>query len=187
MLAAICGSRSRKVRRQPARDHGVGHSRDAAFLHRLDAVQPVGRIGIIATGVGKNHAVEPLRRVGAEPLSDHAAHRQPTPVHPLDIEVIEDREHVTPKTLHRIGPGRHAGFAVAAAIIADHAKQLRERLHLRLPHLQIAAQRIRQHQGRPAVAALDRYVEQATVGVDHRHGIQPRLSCADKSAKRVLR
>jgi len=58
---------------------------------------------------------------------------------------------------------------MAAAVIADHPKKLGERLHLRLPHLQGAAQRIRQHQGRPAVAAFDGDVEQATVGIDHRH------------------
>jgi hypothetical protein len=58
---------------------------------------------------------------------------------------------------------------MAAPVVADHAKQLGERLHLRLPHLQRAAQRIRQHQRRPAVAAFDGYVEQATVGIDHRH------------------
>jgi hypothetical protein len=87
----------------------------------------------------------------------------------LDVEVIEDRQHVAPEALHRVGARRDAGFAVAAAIVADHPKQRRERRHLRLPHLQGAAQRIRQHQGRPAVAAFDGYVEQATVGIDHRH------------------
>ena len=173
MLAVICGSRSRKSAVSQPRDHGVGDGCDAAFLHRLDAVEPVGRIGIVAGGVGEDDLAEPLRRIGAEPLSDHAAHRQPAPMHLLDIEVVEDRQHVAAETLHRIGAGRHAGLAVAAAVVADDAKQLRQRLHLRLPHLQCAAQRIRQHQRRSAVAAFDGYVEQAAVGVDHRHGIEP--------------
>jgi hypothetical protein len=30
--------------------------------------------------------------------------------------------------------------------------------------------RVRQHQGRPRLFALDGDVEQATVGIDHRHG-----------------
>src|SRR3954467_11782667 len=59
---------------------------------------------------------------------------------------------------------------MAAAVIADDAKHLSERLHLRLPHLQGAAQRIRQHQRRSAVAAFHGDVEQAAVGVDHGHG-----------------
>ena len=73
----------------------------------------------------------------------------------LDVEVVEDRQHVAPKTLHGIGARRHAGFAVAAPVVADHPEQLGQRLHLRFPHLQGSAQRIRQHQGRSAVAALD--------------------------------
>src|SRR4249920_3267588 len=59
---------------------------------------------------------------------------------------------------------------MAAAIVADDAKHLGERLHLRLPHLQGAAQRVRQHQRRSAVAAFHGDVEKAAVGVDHGHG-----------------
>ena len=181
-FAVICGSRSRKSAvSQPAMTVSATDG-DAAFLHRLDAVEPVGRIGIVAGGVGENDLVEALRRVGAEPLSDHAAHRQSAPVHLLDVEVVEDRQHVAAEALHGIGAGRHAGFAVAAAVIADHAKQLRERLHLRLPHLQRAAQRIRQHQRRSAVAAFNGNVEQAAVGVDHRHRDSP-VSCAVSSSE----
>ena len=181
-----------EVRGQPAGNHGVGHRRDAAFLHRLDAVVPVGRIGIVAGGVGKNDLAEPLRCVGAEPLSDHAAHRQSAPVHLLDVEVVEDRQHVAAESLHGIGAGRHAGLAMAAPVIADYPKKLGERLHLRLPHLQGAAKRIRQHQGRPAVTAVDGHVEQATVGIDHRHsmflvirGLDPRIHLEKNLPKRM--
>src|SRR3954467_10991295 len=87
----------------------------------------------------------------------------------LDIEIVENRKRIAAETLHRIGTGRQLRFAVAAAVVADDAKQLGQRAHLRLPHLQGAAEGIRQHQGRATVAALDGYVEQAPVGVDHRH------------------
>ena len=169
-FAVICGSRSRKSAVSQRGDDGIGDRCHAAFLHRLDAVEPVGRIGIVAGGVGENDLAESLRRVGAEPLSDHAAHREAAPVRLLDVEIIEDRQHVAAEALHRIGAGRHAGFAVAAPVVADDAKDLRQRRHLRLPHLHCCAQRIRQHQGGTAVAAFDGYVEQATVGVDHGHG-----------------
>ena len=113
-----------------------------------------------------------------EPLPDHAAHRQPAPMRLRDIEVVEDRQHVAAETLDRIGARRNARLAVAAAVVADHTKKLRQRLHLRLPHLQGAAERVRQHQGRSAIAALDGNVEQATVGIDHRHlGFLRRLAC----------
>jgi hypothetical protein len=52
----------------------------------------------------------------------------------LDVEVVEDRQHVAAEALHGIGAGRHAGFAVAALVIADHAEKLREYVHLRFPH-----------------------------------------------------
>ena len=135
--------------------------------HRPDAVEPVGRVGVVAGCVGENDPAEAVRCVGAEPLSDHAAHRQAAPVRPPDIEVVEDGEHVAAEALHRIGAGRHAGLAVTAAVIADHPKVLRQRLHLRLPHPQIATQRIRQHQRRTAVAPFNGNIERAAVGVDH--------------------
>src|ERR1043165_9684607 len=58
---------------------------------------------------------------------------------------------------------------MAAAVVANHPEHLRERLHLRLPHLQRAAERVRQHQRRPAVAAFHGDVEQAAIGIDHGH------------------
>ncbi len=105
-----------KIRRQPARDDGVGHRRDAAFLHRLDAIEPVGRIGIVASGVGENNPVEALGCVGAKPLSDHATHRQPAPVHLPDVEVIEDGQHIAAETFHRIGAGCVRAFICGSHI-----------------------------------------------------------------------
>ena len=173
MLAVICGSRSRKIRRQPARQHGVGDRGDAALLHRLDAVVPACRVRVMAGGVGQHDLAEPVGRVGAQPLADHAAHRQAAPMGLCDVEVVEDRQHVAAEAFQRIGPRRHVRLAVAAPVVTDDAEHLRQRLHLRLPHLHGRAQRIRQHQRRSAVAAFDGYVEQAPVGVDHRHGRSP--------------
>jgi hypothetical protein len=105
-----------------------------------------------------------------------------------NIQIVEDRQHVAAEPLHRIGTWRHAGFAVAAPVVTDNAKHLRERLHLRLPHLHGRAQRIRQHQRRPAVTAFDGNIEQAAVGVDHRHGVFPRHARARPAhpSKKIL-
>ena len=59
--------------------------------------------------------------------------------------------------------------------------RLGERLHLWLPHLERAAERVRQHQGRRAVAAFDRDVEQAAVGIDQ--GQRPPRSIMNRLAK----
>src|SRR5262249_60193400 len=41
--------------------------------------------------------------LGAEPLSDHAAHRQSAPTHFADAQCIDHCEHVAAEPLHRIG------------------------------------------------------------------------------------
>ncbi|MFK4579889.1 hypothetical protein ABIF83_003336 [Bradyrhizobium ottawaense] len=96
-----------EVLRQPSRDHGIGDRGDAALLHGVDALQPFGRLGIVAGGIGEDELAEALRRVGAQPLPDHAAHRQAAPMHLLDVEVVEDREHVAAEALHGVGAGRN--------------------------------------------------------------------------------
>ena len=54
---------------------------------------------------------------GAEPLSDHAAHRQSAPIHFADAQCIDHCEHVAAKPLHRIGSLRHARLAVTAPVV----------------------------------------------------------------------
>ena len=39
-----------------------------------------------------------------------------------NAETVEHGEHVAAEPLHRIGPFRHAGFAVAAAVVAHEAE-----------------------------------------------------------------
>ena len=87
----------------------------------------------------------------------------------LTADFREREPQIAAKALHGVGAGGDLRLAVTAAVVADDAKHLRQRPHLRLPHLHGRAQRIRQHQRRSAVAAFDGYVEQAPVGVDHRH------------------
>ena len=53
-----------KIRRQPARHHGVGDGGDAALLHRLDAIVPARGIRVVAGSVGQHDLAEPVGRVG---------------------------------------------------------------------------------------------------------------------------
>ena len=59
-----------------------------------------------------------LRRVGAEPHADHAAHREAAPVGLLDAGGVHDGERVAAEHLHVVGAGGHAGLAVAAPVVA---------------------------------------------------------------------
>ena len=143
-----------KLLGEPALHVGVDDACQSLFAHHLDAVVPAGLVGKIAGGVGQDELVDAVRRVGAEPLADHAAHRQAAPIDLRDAEAVEDRKHVAAEPLHRIGALRHAGFAVAAPVVAQQAEVLGERRHLLVPHVQSGAERIRQHQHRSALPAL---------------------------------
>jgi len=59
---------------------------------------------------------------------------------------------------------------VAAAVIAQQPEVLRQRRDLLVPHMQIGAERVRQHQHRRAFRALDLGVNNAAVvGLDIWH------------------
>ena len=72
-----------------------------------------------------------------------------------------------------IGSFGHAGLAVAAPVVAHQAKVLGEFGGLVVPHVQVGAERIRQHQHGRAIAALDLDIDRAAVDIDHRHEIPP--------------
>src|SRR5687767_11135914 len=102
MLCAIAGSRSRKP---SVSQVAITWS---AMLARPSCVTVLmwswkRWVGEMTRGVGEHDPVEPVCRVGPEPLADHAAHRQSAPVRGLDIQGIEDREHVAPESLERPG------------------------------------------------------------------------------------
>src|ERR1700728_127295 len=52
---------------------------------------------------------------------------------------------------------------MAAAVVADQAEMLRERLDLLVPHMQIGAEGVRQHQHRRALRPFDLDMDVATV------------------------
>ena len=52
---------------------------------------------------------------------------------------------------------------MAAAVVADQAEMLGERLDLLVPHMQIGAERVRQHQHRRALRPFDLDMNAATV------------------------
>ena len=94
----------------------------------------------------------------AEPHADHPAHRQPAEVHALDAETSSSADDVAAELLDRVGPGRRPdgrGRACRSAA-RDSARQRR---HLRRPTSKVGAERIRQHEHRRVVRAVDPVVK----------------------------
>jgi hypothetical protein len=62
---------------------------------------------------------------------------------------------------------------MAAQIRPDHPKLPRQRLRLRVPHLQARPQRVQQHQRRSAGIAVDPHMHRQTVEIDEHHPLLP--------------
>ncbi len=175
MRAITCGARARNSLGEPALHVRINQFGQTFLLHEFDAVVPRSLVRVIEVGVGEDKSLDTVGCIGAEPLPDHAAHRQPAPAGLLDLERVENGQHVLAEPFHRIRPRRRAGPAVAAAVIAHQAEMLRPFARLVIPHMQIGAERIRQHQHGRALAARDLDIDRAAIGADHRHG-KPFLS-----------
>jgi hypothetical protein len=142
--------------------------------HGIDTVGPDVLVRHVGRGVREDQAIDPLRRFGAEPHADHPAHREATPVDLLDLQRVQHCQHIAAEHLHVVRAGRHAGLAMPAPIIADEAEVLRQRRHLRVPHVQRGAERVRQHQHRLVLRSLNLDVDLAAVRLDGGHRLSPK-------------
>jgi hypothetical protein len=124
-------------------------------------------------GIGEHGTPDTLRRVRQKPLADHAAFRESDPMHLIELERIHDGERIASELFDRIRSIRRAAFAVAARIVADDAKVLRQFGDLRIPHMQIGAERVRQHQRRRVLRPVERNVELDPVPFELRHVLPP--------------
>ncbi|KAG1595818.1 hypothetical protein G6F46_014409 [Rhizopus delemar] len=91
----------------------------------------------------------------AQPLPDEAAQRQTQEVGARDVQAVQQLNDVAPQAVHRIGACRHAGRAVAAGGVAQHAEVARQGGELAVPHVQRGADGVGQHQHRQAGVAID--------------------------------
>ncbi len=126
MRSITCGARSRKSLVNQRSMLGPTSSVEALLAHELDAVVPRRLVGVIEIGVGEDQFLEAIRRVGAQPLAVHAAHREAAPIGFFDLERVEDRDDVAPETVEAVRALGRAGLAVAAAVVADEAEVLGE-------------------------------------------------------------
>jgi hypothetical protein len=86
-------------------------------------------------------------------LADHAAHRQADEMRVLDLQRIEQPDHIGGELVEAVGALRCRRSAVAARVVAQHRESRRQRHGERVPHRQVAGQRMRERD--PGAAAFD--------------------------------
>ncbi len=84
-----------------------------------------------------------LRGMGAQPLTDHAAHGEAAERGVLDRKRVEQTDDIPAQTFERVFARGHVGCAMAARVVAQHAKVVEQGWHLRVPHAVVDAERMR--------------------------------------------
>jgi hypothetical protein len=108
VMRAMTSGALAKILGEPALHVGADKWPEAVGAHEFQTLDPESGVRVVAGGVRENELIDAIGRVGAEPLADHAAHRQPAPVDFLNAEPVEHGEHVAAEPLHRIRPLGHA-------------------------------------------------------------------------------
>ena len=81
----------------------------------------------------------------------------------FDRQRVDEAERVARKALYRVRAGGDHRLAVAARVVAQHAITRSKRRDLRIPHREIRAERIGQHDDRRAENTIETIVK-ACVG-----------------------
>jgi hypothetical protein len=103
-------------------------------------------------------------------LADHAAHRQADPHDRAGIEFAQQARGIVGQVGHRVRAGWRFRAAVAAVVVGDHAAVGGEMVGQRVPHIEVAAERMAQHHRaarRLAAARGAHAVVQARAAVRH--------------------
>jgi hypothetical protein len=107
--------------------------------------------------------------IDPQPLTDQPAHRQSAEMRALDMQRIEQTEYVMAQLLDAVRPFGDQRLPMAARVETQHAKMLGERRHLRVPHVQVGAQRVGQHQHRRSGRAFYLIVQFAIGELNESH------------------
>ena len=144
-----------RPRREPQREHRVGDRLHALGAHGRGALQPVLAQPEAGRRARQHEAVDPLGRVHREPHPDGAAEREAAERDALEAALVEDGEHAARELLDRPRRRRAAPLAVTGMVVAEHAEALAQRRHLRLPHRERRPQRVREHDDRGVLGAVE--------------------------------
>ena len=77
----------------------------------------------------------------------------------LDAEAVEQGHDVVGEVVDRVRASGTGATAVAAGVVADHPEVLGERVDLAVPHAQVGAHRVGQHDDRGVLGAGDDVVD----------------------------
>ncbi len=167
-------------------EHGRRNALHAFFLHRPDPLVPKVGIAQLRRDIGENGAVDALARMDQEPESDHPAERNPDPVDLPEPDRVENSDRIPAKLIQRRGAGGDDARTMAAHIIANDAKMPQQRRHELIEKVQIAAQRMRQHDRGRAFPALNDDVEGFSLDDPFGHASLPNEQSAAASVAFAL-
>jgi hypothetical protein len=99
--------------------------------------------------VGDDHGLEQLGAARRQYLRRHTAHRQADEVHRLAGRLaLDQRRRIVGQRLDAEGAGHDGRAAVVAVVVSDHRVGARQQPGHAVPHVQVAAERVAQHDDR---------------------------------------
>ena len=172
---------------EPARHDRIDDCFGAGVDHGGGALPPEIRRRQMGRRCHQHQACRPRGMEDGESLCRHAAQREPDDMRLGNVERVEEAGEIVGEIVDGGGLVARAGAAVALRVVAQHAETAAERRGDLVPHLDGAAQRIGEGDGRQVLRA-GQIVEQVdAVDGDGRHGqsfLKMRLTaCAWRTAR----
>jgi hypothetical protein len=122
----------------------------------VSARAPRGLVGVVRGRIGDHHRLEQLWVAHGQRLRGHAAHRQADEMHRLAARfALDELGRVLRERLDAQGARHHFGGAVVAVVVADHRVGARQLRGHAVPHAQVAAERMAEHDDRTVAFAND--------------------------------
>ena len=104
-----------------------------------------------------------------------------------DAETVEQADDIATETLDGVRSWRRGGGSVPARVVAHDAETRCERVDLIVPHRQVGAEGIGEHQHGRAASAVDAAVNSGAVHVDEGFGRFSRCAMRDRRGQAACR
>lgn len=165
--------RGKKFSSKPARHGYLCKLLHARRANESDAIVPCFRAENAGRGICKDESLEASWLVNCQPDGRDAAQRQPAKVDGIEIQVIEEMNQVAGQLRNRVGRLGNAALPVAARVVAQHAKALRQRRHCLIPHVQIGAERVGEDKRRSVRGPVESVVKRDRAKLSRWHRDDP--------------
>ncbi|MNC40917.1 hypothetical protein D3C75_896590 [compost metagenome] len=113
--------------------------------------------------------MQALTCMDTQPLADQASHRQADEVSLLNVQAIEQGQHVAAQLFDAVRAFSDQRCAVTTGVIAQHPEVLAPERNLGVPHAQVGTQRVGQDQHRGVIRAIDLVIQNAIGQLQVRH------------------